>query len=450
MKPRILCVVIALPLLLSACASTPPLRSQTASLQEGLTVASAAAQLPEGTVADPAAFDPAVPLGLDRAVQWAFAHNPEVRAALARLDATQAERLQAALLDNPMVALMALRPEGGGRYLLEYGLMQSLYELLSRSRRIDVADAEAQRREAEVLLDLVTLAQDTRAALVEAWFAEQAVQLEQQQWAVADESQRLALREVQQGIAPASAALAQQGAFAERAQALRAAEAAQLASRARLAGRLGLSSAEGLLLPAELPMPPLADFDAAEWQAWAVQHRAERRIATAQLEQARAQAALETGAWRDTQPAVELGGMRDPKGMAMRGAKLQISLPLFDRGQARRALAAARIAEAEQESEALRRRVSLEVETAFATLLVLRDGAVQAERRLHQQQQFEALAQRVHAQGLGERAALQTARRERLMAAAERLQAERMLWSSLLELERAAGREWFSDLGEPR
>lgn len=443
MKPQNVCIAIAMPLLLGACAGTPPLRSQTASLQEGLAVASAAARLSDGTDADSAAFDRAVPLSLDRAVQRAFAHNPEVHAALARLDAAQAERVQAALLDNPMFSAMALRPEGGGRFQLEYGLMQSLYELLTRSRRIAVADAEAQRREAEVLLDLLTLAQDNRAALVDAWFAEQIVQLERQRLAVADESQRLALREVQQGIAPASAALAQQMAFVERAQALRAAEAAQLASRARLAGRLGQSSAEGLLLPAELPVPILAALDAAEWRDWAARQRPEQRMAAAQLEQARAQAALETGVWRATQPIMELGGMRDPKGMAMLGAKLQISLPLFDRGQARRALAAARIVEAEQESEALRRRIALDVETALATLVLLRDGAAQAEQRLRQQQQLEALAQRLHDQGLGGRSALQAATHERLMAVAERLQAERMYWSALLELERVTGRRVF-------
>ena len=135
--------------------------------------------------------------------------------------------------------------------------------------------------------------------------------------------------------------------------------------------------------------------------------------------------------------------MRDPKGMAMLGAKLQISLPLFDRGQARRALAAARIVEAEQESEALRRRIALDVETALATLVLLRDGAAQAEQRLRQQQQLEALAQRLHDQGLGGRSALQAATHERLMAVAERLQAERMYWSALLELERVTGRRVF-------
>lgn len=442
MKPLILSSAIVLPLLLTACAGTP-LRPETASLQDGLAVASAAARLPEDGGSVSASIDPATPLSLDRAVQQAFAHNPEVRAALARLDAAQAERVQRGLVDNPMVSLMVLRPEGGGRFQLEYGLMQSLYDLFTRSRRIAVADAEAQRREAEVLLDLVTLAQDTRTALVEAWFAEQALQLERQLLAVEEEGQRLAFREVRQGIAPAGTAMTRQAAFASRAEGVNVAEAALAASRARLAQLLGSASAAVLVLPDELPAPPLAKLDAPEWQNWAMQHRPEQRIATAQVEQARAQASVDTGAWRTTLPAAGPVGMRDAEGMAMLGPELRITLPVFDRGQARRALAAARISEAEQEAEALRRRIPLEVERTLATLVILREGAVQAEQRLRQQQQLEALAQRVYHQGLGERAGLQMARRERLMVAAERLQAEQALWSALLDLERAAGREMF-------
>lgn len=446
MKPLISGSTIALSLLLTACAGTP-LRPGMVSLQDQLAVTSTAARLPEDGSAASALGDPAATLSLDRAVQMAFAHNPEVRAALARLDATQAERVQAGLVENPMAALMAMRPEGGGRFQLEFGLMQSLYDLFTRSRRIAVADAETQRREAEVLLQLLTLAQDTRAALVEAWFAEQALQLERQRLAVEEEDQRLALREVQQGIAAVGTAMAAEAALASRGQAHAAAEASRVAARARLARLLGRASATALILPAELPAPPLAELDVPEWRDWAARHRPERRIAMAQLEQARAQAALDAGAWRATQPALGLGGMRDAEGMVMAGPELRITLPVFDRGQARLALAAARISEAEHQAEAIYRQIPLELERAVATLVALREGAAQAGRNFRQLQQLEALAERVYHQGLGERAGLQRARRERLMAEAEQLLAERALWMAALELERAAGREWVAGSG---
>ena len=61
------------------------------------------------------------PLDAARVVQIALARHPEVLAELARLDAVEAERVQAGLLRNPMLELMLLRPEGGGRFAIEAG-----------------------------------------------------------------------------------------------------------------------------------------------------------------------------------------------------------------------------------------------------------------------------------------------------------------------------------------
>ena len=88
------------------------------------------------------------PLTAARALQIALAQNPEVRAALARLDAVEAERVQAGLLRNPMLSLMAMRPDGGGRLAVTASWMQSLFDLLTRSRRVGLADADARRADA--------------------------------------------------------------------------------------------------------------------------------------------------------------------------------------------------------------------------------------------------------------------------------------------------------------
>ena len=63
---------------------------------------------------------------------------------------------------------MVLRPEGGGRFELDYSLMQSLFDLFTRTRRIDVASAAQARVQAEVMMQLVRIAQDTEAAYFEA------------------------------------------------------------------------------------------------------------------------------------------------------------------------------------------------------------------------------------------------------------------------------------------
>lgn len=436
MKPSRVTHAIGLSLVLTAC-TTASLRSGTTSLQSELTAISPAARLPAGEDS----LDLTTPLTLERAVQVAFANNPQVRAALARLDAAQAERVQAGLISNPMASLMALRPEGGGRFQLEVGLMQSLYDVFARSRRVAVADAEAQVREADVLRELVTLAQDTRAALVQAWFAEQALALERQRLAVETEASRLIQRQAAQGAVSTRERLAQQAAVASQAHTVTIAESELASARSQLASRLGLSSATGPILPTALPTPELANLHAPEWQAWAAQHRPEGRLAQAQVEQARAQRTANRGALRTTQPSAGVAGMRESDGMVLQGLALQITLPVFDTGQARRALADAQVGEAEHQVEAVRRGISLDVERALAMVVIAQDAAAHAAQHLRQQQQLEALAGRTYRQGIGDRAELRLATRNRLMAAQARLAARQGLWTSLLELERAAARE---------
>lgn len=438
MKTPSLSVAIGLALLVTAC-TTAPLRPGSTRLQTELTAINRAAQLPTGGDGGADWVDVAEPLSLDRAVRLAFANNPQVRAALERLDALQAERVQAGLISNPMVSLMALRPEGGGRYQLEYGLMQSLYDLFSRSRRVVMADAEARRREAEVLGQLVTLAQDTRSAVVEAWFADQSLRLEQQLLAVEEQGRMLAQRQGRQGVMPLRDVLAQQSTVASRAHAVRTAEAQLANARAQLAGFLGLSSATTLVLPSDLPSPDLASLDAAELQAWAQQHRPELRAATARVEQARAQRELDVGLLRNTQPTAGIGGMRDGDDMALQGLAVQITLPVFDTGQARAALADARISEAGHQAESIRRLIPLEVERALAIVMATREGVAHAEHHLRQQQQLEILTRRAYQQGVGDRFDYNTAFRNHLMAAQEQLQTRRMFWTSLLGLEGAVG-----------
>lgn len=436
MNASTLACAIALALLLAGCASAPS-QPSSSTLQSELAAVSPAARLP--TAAD--SVDLSLPLAPERAVQVAFANNPQVHAALARLDAARAERVQAGLIGNPMLSLMALRPEGGGRFQLEYGLMQSLYDVLTRSRRIAVADADARQREAEVLLQLVALAQDARQALVQAWFAQQALALERALLALDEEAQVLGRREVQRGVASISDQLAQQSARARQAHETGVAESALVQARSALAATLGLASASAITLPAELPAPALANHDDRDWQAWAARHRPESQLASAQLERAQAGRRLDSGALRATLPSVGVAGMREGSGMALLGPALQVTLPVFDRGQARTALADARVAEAGHEAEAVRRRIPLELERALATVLIAQDAVAHADRHLQQQRQLEVLVERSYRRGIVDRAAHRTATRERLLAAREQLAASRTLWLDLLELERAAGRE---------
>lgn len=436
-KLSILVTSLACSLALSACVSTP-VRSDRASVSASVAQAGVGApRLPSPGEDYPDSSWLSSPLTVDRAVQGALLHHPRVRAELARLEAAQAERVQAGLLRNPMASLMALRPQGGGRFELDYGLMQSLFDLVTRSRRVAVADAAQRRVEAEVIGQLIAMAQDTQAAYYEAVIAQAELQAQREQCAIDDEILRLLQRQAAQGARSATAILEQQAVASRQAHDVQVAEAALTEARATLAGQLGLASADALILPVLLPEFVFPSLDEPALQAFATTHRPELQAAAAAVSQARAERELQTGRLRATEPALGFAGTRESGGMSLQGLELQITLPLFDTGRARRELATAQVAQAEFAQEAVRRQVPLEVERAIALLVATNIASGHADDHLHQQKQQEQLARRNYQQGLSDRVSYLQVSRAQLSAAMEQLEAQQARWAALVALARA-------------
>jgi len=438
-RSTLITAAMALSVVLTACVTTPASVDRT-------TVSAAVVQASIGAPRLPTAGESYLdaswfndPLTVDRSVQTALLNNPRVRAELARLDTAQAEHVQAGLLRNPMASLMALRPEGGGRFELDYSLMQSLFDLMTRSRRIDVADAAQRRVEAEVIGQLIAIAQDTQAAYYETLIAEAKVQVQREQWAIDNQGLRLLQRQASQGAVSAAATLEQQAIASMRAHELQTAEATLAQARAVLAQQLGLSSTVPLVLPDSLPTFAFPGLDAPALQALAATHRPELQAAAATVDQARAEQRLQTGGLRATEPALGPAGIRESGGLALEGLSIQMALPIFDTGRARRDLAAAQIAQAEFTEEALRRQVPLEVERAMATLMAAHIAVGHADHHLYQQQQLERLAQQAYDQGISDRPRYLRASRARLDSVMEQLDAQQARWAALVALERATG-----------
>lgn len=217
------------------------------------------------------------------------------------------------------------------------------------------------------------------------------------------------------------------------------AEAALIQARSALAGQLGLSSADALVLPVSLPEFVFPGLDEPALQALAVTHRPELRAAAAAVDEARAERELQTGRLRATEPALGLAGTRESSGMSLQGLELQITLPLFDTGRARRELATARVAQAEFVEEAVRRQVPLEVERAIALLLTANIAFEHANHHFLQQQRLEQLARRNYEQGAKDRIGYLQASRVRLSAAMEQLEVQQARWAALVALKRATG-----------
>jgi cobalt-zinc-cadmium efflux system outer membrane protein len=438
MKTKCLVSAIAFSVLLIGC-TTAPVRDDSR-VQNSIGLAGAGTpRLPTHgeSYLDDAWF--AEPLTIERAVQAALLNNPQVRAELTRLDAAQAELIQAGLLRNPMGSLILLRPEGGGRFELDYSLMQSLFDLFARSKRIDVANATQARVQAEVMMQLVLISQNTEAAYFEAMVAKEVLRLQREQLELEQNTLSLLKRQAKQGVLSSSPALAQQATVSMQAHALRTAEAEQTKALSALAQLLGLSSIHRLVLSDRLPAVQLAAFNEPELQALAMKHRPELMATNASIDQARAEKKLQIGVLRATDPSLGLGGIRESNGFSLNGLSAQISSPVFDTGRARGALADAKITQADYQAEAACRLIPLEVERSLATVIANTKALEHADHHLRQQLQLETLVLRNYQQGNDDYMRVAEARRLRLASQREQLQAQQMLRIAYVDLERATG-----------
>lgn len=112
----------------------------------------------------------------DAAVKIAVLNNRSVRAALARLDVSSAELVQAGLLRNPVFSANAKFFDAGTEF--EVGVLQPFIDLFFVSARKRVAESELEARRAEIAAEIVGLAYDVRRAFVRVRAAERGLDVD--------------------------------------------------------------------------------------------------------------------------------------------------------------------------------------------------------------------------------------------------------------------------------
>ncbi|MBB5015974.1 TolC family protein [Rehaibacterium terrae] len=414
-------------LALAACAAAP--RVHHDDIASALHAIGTDAALPAGEAGEPP--PPGALSDARDAVAFALRHHPRVHAVLAELDGAAAMRWQAGLAPDPMASAMALRREGGG-WMLEYGLMQSLFALLDRPQRIAEAEAALRRAEAETVAALLALAREAEDAWVASVAQGERAALLAEDLALAEQLHALSEAQAGAGAVGLEARLRVAMERAEAEDRLAAARAALVRERSRLAEALGLAGAGGLQLPARLPEPPLQAIDAEALHALARSRRPELRAAEAERE--RTGVALRRSDRSGGIDAIDLGLRRQQDAF---GPELRIALPLFDRGQARRASAAARARAAQAEQALAERGVAREVERALARLALDEQRLRATRERARHAELRAALAARLHAQGSAPYDERLRSEREVRMAGMALMDAREAVWQSLLALAAA-------------
>lgn len=283
------------------------------------------------------------PLTAESSVRLALLQNSQLRNQLAELGIARADLQQAGLISNPTLAVGGLRPEGGGRWQMDFGLSQSLIDVLTRSLRQSLAQKEFARAQLDVTARLTEVLLTTQ----------------QHYYAAVATRHRAAIAELVATAAQTHAEL--MGAYQKagnvtelealtqtaEAQAVRLdADTATLAAhqtQAILAADVGVADASRLQLPEQLPLPPEES-----WQVSTLVDQALRdRLDLQALRQTRDQLTQDLALHRKTHGITTLDAgvkaERDYDGSTNVGPEVSVSLPIFDNGSTRIAAAQARL-----------------------------------------------------------------------------------------------------------
>lgn len=282
----------------------------------------------------------AAPLSQDGAVQLALANSPDVQSLIARSWVDIAAADQVGRLPNPVFTFerMRLGSELELGRLLSFGLV----DLILLPQRMAISRSQSDRARLQLTGAVVDQVTGVRQAWVRAVAAQQSLNYAGQVSESAEASAELARRMQNVGNFSKLQRARQQVFYADATTQLALARHAATATREELIRALGLDDAQAaqLTLPERLADLPAAPRDAAEVSGTATAQRLDVQLARAQLEAAgRSQGINLLSTFTD----VEIGGRRDTvfdnaagTQRTRRGFELDIRLPLFDWGSARR------------------------------------------------------------------------------------------------------------------
>jgi len=272
----------------------------------------------------------------DAVVQIALLNNPRLQATYEELGVTQADVVEAGLLQNPVFFGQARFPDRYPRMAnLEFGITQNFLNLLMLPARKKLAAIQFESAKLRVADEVISLAAEVEKSYYEVLAAKQVNQMRKLITATAQNSYEMALRLQAAGNLGALELANEQGQFEQTRIALAESESRLLAAREKLTALMGLWGRQtSWLISEQLPELPLEENNLADLEAFAIANRLDIAASRKQME-ALAQALGVTIDWRYF-GSVEAGisTERDTDGQWVVGPTLALELPIFNQHQA--------------------------------------------------------------------------------------------------------------------
>lgn len=282
----------------------------------------------------------AEPLSAESAVKIAVLNNRGLQADLASLGIAEADLVQAGRLRNPVLSFA--RTSGGGDVDYERKFLFDLLGLLTLPTRSDIEQRRFEVTQLRVANTAIDLVQTARQAFFSAVAAQESAKYQEQVLSATQAGSELARRMADVGNFSRLRQQREQLLYAEATAELAHARQNATSARERLTRVLGLSGAQRhFTLPdrlPDLPAEPLAEKDLVQQ---AMDGRLDLRMARTEI----AGLAKSLGLTRSTRfvNVFEASYLNNnSKGSPhLRGYEVELSLPIFDWGQARTAKAEA-------------------------------------------------------------------------------------------------------------
>ncbi|MES2663843.1 MAG: TolC family protein [Pseudomonadota bacterium] len=274
------------------------------------------------------------PLTATNAMRLALLNNKTLHAEFAELGIAQSDILAAGLVSNPTIAIGALRPEGGGRWQLDFGLTQSMLNLITRSLRTKIARIEYENIQMRVIQSLMhhlqAMEADYYSAIAEAHRSKLLKTISH----AAETTYELAERFYKAGNISELEYLTQKNHSFEQKIKLLHAEHTAYEARLKLATQLGLKASQKFILPQQLYDVPQEKFDGDTLILQAKKQRLDLKILHRTVQNyAKNSQLLKNGI---EEFDVSLKGEREFDGLKSYGPEFSLSLPIFNQGQARK------------------------------------------------------------------------------------------------------------------